>query len=886
MTRQELKLKKSNKQPNTGEQLIMFRHPTSNVVVRRVATAITAFALSLSGLVFSPAQAAVPDDGDYSCATGALNGPAPSYTISGRVVSNGGSCTGAVLIPEGVISIGNGAFQQASSLTSINLPSTLTSIGDYAFESAGKLESLTIPASVQSIGVEAFQRTRSLKSINIPEGITTIPDKTFFGSSLLSIVIPASVETVNNRAFQDAFNLRSVTFEPGSELTTIGEYAFYETKSLASITIPADVTSIGRGAFGQGLVEELFFLGLAAPTVHAQAFTGMAGSPKAKIKSGATGFTTSGDPARWNGLAISEVTDLGSYGCASGIKDAAGTKYEIFGGQVFNGRSCTGAVVLPANLTSIGANAFSGASISSITIPSSVTRIEGNAFSGASISSINIPSGVTLIGNGAFQNNENLATVSFALGSTLKTIGADAFREPKALTKITIPQNVTNIGDLAFYGASELATVAFEPGSKLTRIGAGSFWNARKLTSITIPSGVTAISNDAFRETGLTSVSIPAAVFGIGERAFQDSALTTVTFAPNSGLFVVGTNAFQLSQRLTTITIPASLKYADPGAFSAFDSITIEAGNILEPMQSANWTPSRGCATFGGWTTTQGSSTTITFPYTPSTSSSTTLFAKWTVNANSVVYDSKGGTAVTCSPLSVLNSSVDQPTAPTRAGYTFAGWTETDGAATTVTFPYAPSSTAGITLYAKWLVTYSVTYNSKGGTAVANGSFTTGGNFAAPTAPTRAGFTFAGWTATDGGSAIVSFPYAPSATSNITLYAKWTQNPIKAVASTKPSVTGKAIATTKGTNRLTAAKGTWTGFPTPVISYQWYSCTAEVKTATSAIPKTCKSISKATTSTLAVTNTYKGKFLAVAVTGKGTGTTATTWLSKSTAKVK
>jgi hypothetical protein len=71
-----------------------------------------------------------------------------------------------------------------------------------------------------------------------------------------------------------------------------------------------------------------------------------------------------------------------------------------------------------------------------------------------------------------------------------------------------------------------------------------------------------------------------------------------------------------------------------------------------------------------------------------------------------------------------------------------------------------------------------------------------------------------------------------------------------------------------------------------LISYQWYSCTAQVKKEVDSIPRTCKIIAKATKSTLAVTNTLKGKFLAVAVTGKVTGTTPTVWLSKSTAKVK
>jgi hypothetical protein len=63
-------------------------------------------------------------------------------------------------------------------------------------------------------------------------------------------------------------------------------------------------------------------------------------------------------------------------------------------------------------------------------------------------------------------------------------------------------------------------------------------------------------------------------------------------------------------------------------------------------------------------------------------------------------------------------------------------------------------------------------------------------------------------------------------------------------------------------------------------------CTKQVKAVTQTIPKTCKSISKQTKTTIAVTSAYKGKYLAVAVKGISKGTTATTWLSKSTAKVK
>ena len=147
-----------------------------------------------------------------------------------------------------------------------------------------------------------------------------------------------------------------------------------------------------------------------------------------------------------------------------------------------------------------------------------------------------------------------------------------------------------------------------------------------------------------------------------------------------------------------------------------------------------------------------------------------------TTPSYSVSFNSKNGTAVSAATFT-SGDSVAAPTSPTRTGYTFSGWSASDGGSA-VSFPFSPNVTEDITLYAKWTAkTYAVSYNSKGGTSIAAGSFTTGGSVvSAPRVPTRSGYTFAGWSATDGGSA-ASFPYSPGVASNVTLYAKWTVLP-------------------------------------------------------------------------------------------------------------
>jgi len=104
----------------------------------------------------------------------------------------------------------------------------------------------------------------------------------------------------------------------------------------------------------------------------------------------------------------------------------------------------------------------------------------------------------------------------------------------------------------------------------------------------------------------------------------------------------------------------------------------------------------------------------------------------------------------------------------------------------------------------------------------------------------------------------------------------------RAASTVKPTVSG----TVKVGKTLTAAKGTWSGYPTPTFTYQWYACTTAVSAPRTTVPSTCKKITGATRSTFKLTSAQRGKYVAVLVKGTSIRTTATTWLSKTTTKVK
>ena len=179
------------------------------------------------------------------------------YDNQATVIRKSPKYEGNIVIPETityegreyrVTSIDEFAFEDCTSLTSINIPNSVTSIRYYAFYSCSGLTSITIPNSVTSIGGWAFYMCSSLTSINIPDGISTINVSTFSGcSSLTSINIPNSVTSIGNSAFENCSSLTSINIPDG--VPTINVSTFSGCSSLTSITIPNSVTFIDRSAF-------------------------------------------------------------------------------------------------------------------------------------------------------------------------------------------------------------------------------------------------------------------------------------------------------------------------------------------------------------------------------------------------------------------------------------------------------------------------------------------------------------------------------------------------------------------------------------------------------------------------------------------------------------
>ena len=145
----------------------------------------------------------------------------------------------AVVIDNGVSSIGHYAFQSCTNMTSVNIPNSVTSIGFDAFVNCSSLMSVSIPNSVTSIGHNAFALCSSLTSVSIPNSVTSISSCLFRQcSSLTSVFIPNSVTRIEERAFENCSSLMSVIINAETP-PTLGSNIFYPDVSGKKVYVPS-----------------------------------------------------------------------------------------------------------------------------------------------------------------------------------------------------------------------------------------------------------------------------------------------------------------------------------------------------------------------------------------------------------------------------------------------------------------------------------------------------------------------------------------------------------------------------------------------------------------------------------------------------------------------
>ena len=527
------------------------------------------------------------------------------YTVSGI-----GTCTDTeILIPTTyndlpVVSVEASAFLNNTAITSVVLPDGITSIGEKAFNGCESLTSVLFGKNSQlsSIGPGAFNYCYSLESITIPESVTNI------GSD----------------AFYYCCGLRSVTFGENSQLTSIGEGAFNWCESLESITIPASVTSIGEWAFVEcyRLVEvwnlsklnitagseDNGYVGYYAKRVETEPSESYVytdengyviyydGKVKALINytGNETKLTIPDDITELNCFALSDCYNITS------VTFGENSQLTSIGDGAFNWCESLESITIPDSVTSIGEGAFCCcAKLTSITIPDGVKSIGNHAFAGCSaLESITIPDSVLNIGDSAFEGCTALKNITIP-GSVL-SIGDNAFKECTALESATISEGVKSIGDNAFYNCTNLVNVSlpdsltsisfntFDDRANLQYYNDGTAYYlgnsenqylilvgvvSNEITSFTISDKTKFIWNGAFNGCrSLERLDIPDSILGIGHHAFQDCNSLTALKIPY-GITTIEDNTFFCCTNLKNLIIPDTVTSIGIAAFEGCNNL-------------------------------------------------------------------------------------------------------------------------------------------------------------------------------------------------------------------------------------------------------------------------------------------------------------------------
>ena len=302
----------------------------------------------------------------------------------------------SVVMPK-IEKIGEGAFSRYSTFggapifTAVVLPDTLTFIGDGAFLGCEKLSEITIPSSVSSLGDYTFAYCLLLETVNLPDTIEKIGLYTFAGCEYLEFINLENIKEVSDYAFTSCVYLENIDL---TNVETIGEAAFADTYVSGALTMNK-----------LKVVKDFAFQGARINSISASNLEEI-GYAAFQNNTQLTSFTFSDKLSKIDSLAFNGCEKLSSFytpeGKTSGeINDYAKLVDGVLYTYLYNGKLELTAV--PQNMDVVNLYVVDGTA--------RIDYYAGNA--NTHIQRIVLPDGLESIGNYAFYGYNNLKIVEF-----------------------------------------------------------------------------------------------------------------------------------------------------------------------------------------------------------------------------------------------------------------------------------------------------------------------------------------------------------------------------------------------------------------------------------------------------------------------------------------
>ena len=522
----------------------------------------------------------------------------------------------AVIIEDGITSIGSYAFYECKNLTCIEIPNSVTYIGYYAFNGCYNLKEVYIDNLSSWCRIKFNQEDNPLyyaKNLYIKGILTT------------ETTIPNDITELKNWTFGNA-NISQLNLH--ENITAIGKNAIPSstTKLRLNSKTPPTIEYFNESAQEPLNNVEIVFIPKGCMAAYREKYPW-----SSKILIEGDGNTVSitttpglmGEEILKQANYLHEVNHLIIKGSINNtdidnIKNSmpnlitinmSGVDMESIPDEMFKDRKGLLSITLPNSVTSIGYDAFLNCvNLDNIVLPEGLTTINSSyskygTSSGCfcncnSLKTITFPSTIRVIGSGAFYSCSNLMEINFNNGTKNLNIDEAAFLNCYNLTKINFNEDVEqlNIGDMAFSGSS-IRSISIPAG--LRSIGGGAFYCCSKLENVILGEGVTSIgykhesSNDSYYDdkyygafescSSLKKVALPNSLVNICQNTFRNcSSLESIEIP--EGVEFIGKNAFGNCYNFKKLTLPSSLQQCSNMPFAGCSKLdTVICMALLAP---------------------------------------------------------------------------------------------------------------------------------------------------------------------------------------------------------------------------------------------------------------------------------------------------------------